>query len=261
MKLTIASIGLLAMAQTSGAVAAVYSNDFQTSVGSEWSTTFAGGLALDSTVASAGRMFLGRADGNPTLGNSNDVLKLSLSGLAAHDKVTVSFDVYVLNSWDGNGPLGNFPLGPFGPDLFGVTIAGAAPGTVSSFITTFSNLNGGEAGSDPIAGVLQSYPGPFPTLPGSAPFSGALEVGTLGYDFFGGGPGDDDSVYRLSLTFAHSDSSLALSFFGSGLQDLSDESWGLDNMSVDVNAVPLPAPVALLATSFVSLLAARRRKA
>ena len=248
----------LCLASAAGSATTVYSNDFQSAFGSEWSSNFGGGLGLDNVPADLNRRFLGRNDGAPTLGFSNDSVKLSLTGLGAHNKVTVSFDVYVINSWDGNGPQGNFCCGP---DVFGVSLVNVTPGSASGLLTTFSNLDANDRSDIPAEGVLQSYPNPFPNLPGSAPFTGAAEVGTLGYDFFGVGAGDDDSVYHISLTFDHSVSSLDLSFFGLGLQDLDDESWGLDNVTVSTTApVPLPTPLLLLGASVLGLSGARRRK-
>ena len=73
--------------------------------------------------------------------------------------------------------------------------------------------------------------------------------------------GDDDSVYHISLTFDHTVSGLELSFFGLGLQELEDESWGLDNVTVSTTApVPLPAPALLLGASLLGLARMRRRK-
>lgn len=260
MKFQTCLLGLAALGASAGAMAdTVYSTGFQGGVGAEWSiSTFGGGVGLDVAPADANRLFLGRNDG-VNLGFSNDVVKLDLSGLAAHDKVTVTFDVYVINSWDGNGPLGNFCCGP---DMFGVSLADVTPGSATGMLTTFANIDASERPEVGATGALQSYPQPFPNLPGAAAFSGAFEVGTLGYDFFGGGAGDDDSVYRISLTFDHTASNLALSFFGTGLQDLGDESWGLDNVSVSLSGpapVPLPAPALLLGSALLGLGALRRR--
>ena len=60
--------------------------------------------------------------------------------------------------------------------------------------------------------------------------TGAVENDTLGYSFFG------DSVYRLTYTFANLSDALTLNFIGSNLQDISDESWGLDNVKVTAGA-------------------------
>lgn len=245
-------------ASTAASATTVYTADFQAGFGAEWSTNFGGGLALDQAPADANRVFLGRNDGLPTLGFSNDIVKLSLGSLGAHNKVSVSFDVYVINSWDGNGELGNFCCGP---DLFGVSLANVTPGSASGLLTTFSNIDQSERPEVGASGALQSYPNAFPNLPGSPAFSGAAEVGTLGFDFFGGGVGDDDSVYRITLNFDHSAASLELSFFGLGLQDIDDESWGLDNVTVSTTApVPLPAPALLLGASLLGLLGARRKR-
>jgi hypothetical protein len=52
-------------------------------------------------------------------------------------------------------------------------------------------------------------------------------VNTLGYS--------TDSVYHLSFTFSHSASTLQLNFSGTGLEDIFNESWGLDNVEVAVD--------------------------
>ena len=70
-----------------------------------------------------------------------------------------------------------------GPDLFGVSLANVTPGSASGLLTTFSNLDADDRSDIPVSGVLQSYPSAYPNLPGSPPFSGAAEVGTLGYNF------------------------------------------------------------------------------
>ncbi|WP_217359757.1 dockerin type I domain-containing protein, partial [Dolichospermum sp. UHCC 0352] len=56
--------------------------------------------------------------------------------------------------------------------------------------------------------------------------TGAVENNTLGYNWVG------DSVYHLSYTFTNVSDALTLNFIGSGLQEITDESWGLDNVKV-----------------------------
>ena len=128
-------------ASVAASAGTVYTADFQGSIGGEWSTNNGAGLGADHAPADTNRLFLGLNDGNPTLGFSNDIVKLSLGGLGTHTKVSVSFDVYVINSWDGNGPLGNFCCGP---DMFGVSLANVTPGSASGLLTTFSNIDQSE---------------------------------------------------------------------------------------------------------------------
>jgi hypothetical protein len=75
---------------------------------------------------------------------------------------------------------------------------------------------------------MQAYPDTHPNQlsPG---FTGAEEIDTLGYSH--------DSVYDMSFTFYHHQSDLRLSFAGSPLlQGVLDESWGIDNIEVAVDA-------------------------
>ena len=83
--------------------ALIYFNDFQGTVGSEWSHT---------TVASApnpdfggNRLFLGEF--------GNDTVTLSLNGIPTHSYLSVSFELFLIHSWDGNDmTVFNDPLGP-----------------------------------------------------------------------------------------------------------------------------------------------------
>ena len=70
-----------------------------------------------------------------------------------------------------------------------------------------------------------------------------------------GGPGGffTDSAYNLSAdpvfsNIAHSASTLTLQFAiqGAGIQDLSDESWAMDQLTVAVNGIPEPSAALLL---------------
>ncbi|MBI1842659.1 MAG: hypothetical protein HYR88_17610 [Verrucomicrobia bacterium] len=177
----------------------VYANGFEGAVGAEWSAR-----PVATTPAGA-RKFLG------PFGNAGT--KLSLSGIGAHDHVQISFDLYIIQSWDGNNPS-------VGPDRFLVKVGGGS----TLLDTTFGST---------VSGVYQSYPGAF----GSSypPLTGSTEHGTLGY-LWGVAPAD--SVYHITLSFPHTSSSVAIEFSGLNLQDLTDESWGLDNVVVKAIANP-----------------------
>jgi hypothetical protein len=197
-----------------------YSNDFESAVGPEWSNT-----STDLTPV-GNRRFLGQF--------GNDIVSLSLHNLPAHEEVTVSFDLFVIRSWDGIGNLTG------GPDVWELGVANGLILLNQTLLhTTFSNTE--EVGN------LQSYPDFHPggVYPGG---TGAAEKDTLGYNLYG------DSVYALSYTFSHSNSSLSLYFLAYGLQELSDESWGIDNVTV----IPEPATICLLGLGALSLLRRKR---
>jgi hypothetical protein len=172
----------------------VYRNDFEGAVGPEWSVT-----SVDTTPS--GRRFLGWFGGQ--------TVSLSLGGLPAHGAATVAFDLFVIESWDGNDTL-------HGPDEWEMRL-GSGPVLLN---TTFSNTG--------VDGHRQAYPDAFPA--GDHPArTGAVESDTLGYTYFG------DSVYRLTFTFAHTGPNLVLDF-SALLRAVFDESWGLDNVVVHVAA-------------------------
>ena len=173
----------------------VYFNDFEEAV-EEWSN-------YDTDVTPIGqRGFLGQF--------GNTTVSLNLTDLPAHAAVTVSFDLFIIRSWDGNNQE-TF----YGPDIWELKVRNG----LTLLSTTFSN---GDS--------AQSYPDSYPggEYPG---YSGSSEQNTLGYwhplDWF-----EQDAVYQLSFTFEHSTDSLILDFSASGLQGVSDESWGLDNVRV-----------------------------
>ncbi len=188
----------------------VYSNDFEGTVGPEWSST-----SVDTTPSS--RRFLGQL--------GNDALTLTLPCLPAHVQVTLSFDLYVIRSWDGNIITQPVSGGKIGPDVWGVRDAG---GSVL-LETTFTNW----------LDFRQAYPGPYPGSD-NAPLTGVAETNSLGY-LYADRP--MDAVYHLGFSFPHSTDSLTLDFYASGLQALTDESWGIDNVRIGVVSPYLYLPL------------------
>lgn len=167
-----------------------YENNFDGGAGDEWSGPFV-------DTAPTGEQFLGEF--------ATDVITLTLSDLPAHSQVRVSFDLYILRSWDGNNAA-------HGPDIWELALDGS-----SLLNTTFSNWSTDN----------QAYPGFYPG--GDYPArTGAVANNTLGY-FWNGYP--MDATYQLTFTIDHTASDLE-SVFSSFMFDIGDESWGLDNIEV-----------------------------
>lgn len=220
-----AALSLLTAAASSASAAIAYSNDFETPVGSEWSST-----ATDVTPAGA-RRFLGQFN--------NDLVTLSLTGLPAHDTVSISFDLFILQSWDGNSQNN-------GPDRWGCGYADNILGIGGTPLldTSFSNTEE--------AGQTQDYPNAFGAGINNTGGTGSSEFNTLGYSYFG------DAVYSLTFTFPHSAADIYFGFVATGLQGINDESWGLDNVRVETRGVPAPTTITTLALA--GLAALRRRR-
>ncbi len=192
----------------------IYSNNFEGTVGPEWS------YRITDVTPVGHRRFLGQFN--------NNIVSLTLNDLPTHKKITVSFELFIIDSWDGNNHT-------WGPDIWNLQVEGGP----TLLYTTFSNTGS--------LGHNQAYPGTYPGSDYPAQ-TGAAEVNTLGYTFYG------DSVYDLSFTFPHDASSLTLDFSAQGLQSISDESWGLDNVKVSTNTVPEPSTIMLICTGLIGLL-------
>jgi hypothetical protein len=89
----------------------VYAHAIETPVGAEWSPTTAG-------TTPNGRKFLGQF--------GNETVSLTLTDLPLHGALRVSFDLFIIQSWDG---LGSSPV-----DQWGIRVDGAP-----LILTNFSN--------------------------------------------------------------------------------------------------------------------------
>jgi len=224
------SLGLLLLSSPSAYALTIYENDFQSAVGSEWSHT----LTQDAPTPYpfGARSFLGMF--------GNEKVSLSLSNLAAHSSVLLEFDLYLIRSWDGSSAGTQFD---YGDDRFKLAVAGGA----TLLDETFSN--GNPAG--------QSF-GPLANNPY---YTGASETYSLGFVFYDGIQQTSqvmDSVYRLSFNFAHDGDTLAFDFSGYGLQNLEDESWGLDNVRVSLVPEPTTLPMLAIGLALVAWVARKR---
>lgn len=194
-----------------------YFEPFERTPGSEWSQT------TTSTTPAGGRHFLGQ------FGAGSGPVRLVIDPLGPHSELKVSFDLFIIRSWDGSVASAN------GPDIFSLHVlpGPGQPPAAPLPLTTTTFCNGGVY---PEEG--QAYPGTYPASY-NVPQAGATEVNTLGY-FANGGP--CDAVYHLEFRFAHTSPSMTLDF-AAILPDISmgigNESWGLDNVSVDVPRTPV----------------------
>src|SRR5262249_22001793 len=141
----------------------------------------------------------------------DETVTLTLNDLSPHSSATLSFDLYVLKSWDGNNPN-------YGPDRWSLTVDEVA----TLLDTTFSN----NPKTGPYDLSLQNYPGA-----NSLPQTSASAVNSLGYSFYG------DSIYHLTFTFPHASESMVVRFSSSLFEGkgTDDESWGLDNVRVSTS--------------------------
>ena len=89
--------------KTPSAATEVYSNNFESAVGSEWRNVQTNQIPATSVTPVGARRFLGEFGSNE--------IRLSLNNLPAHNRVFVVFDLFVISSWDGNGTQ-------TGPDVF-----------------------------------------------------------------------------------------------------------------------------------------------
>ncbi|MCI0537741.1 MAG: hypothetical protein L0Z50_21210 [Verrucomicrobiales bacterium] len=216
------ALGLFANAYA----ADIYTQDFEGVVGPEWS------VSSVATTPVGGRKFLGEFD--------NTSVALSLAALPAHSTVSVEFDAFIIESWDGNGDA------CCGPDIFDLSVVGGPAGLIH---TTFSNHG-------PSFLNNQAYPGSYPGS-SNPDTTGATELDTLGYSLIGSAS-HTDAVYHLSATFAHSSAVIEFLFSASGLQGIGDESWGIDNVRVSVGVPDAGTGTASLLSIAILALAVTR---
>lgn len=167
---------------------------------------------------------------------TGNTVTLTLNNLPTHNSIDIGFLFAAIDSLDGTGA---FPSG----DFLHITIDG---NTV--FRESFANA---------LESQTQSY-----VSPAGVELARRVDLGF-------GGPGGyhTDSAYNLGADprfsgFLHSASTLTISFLieGEGIQALSDESWAMDNLRVDLNEVPVPGAVWLMGSALLGLMGVARRR-
>lgn len=235
------SAAALALAcATAGAQVTVFTTDFnaalapQIAPGTATLVGVQGFGGLGPAAAPFGGNFLRSATGN--------TVTLTLAGLPVHSTISLGFLFAAIDSLDGTG---TFPSG----DFLKITLDGNP-----IFRESFANAT---------LSQTQSY-----VPPAGVELARRVDLG-----FVGPGGFYTDSAYNFAAdpqfaNFAHSASSAVFAFVieGQGIQELTDESWAMDNLRVTVNSLtaPIPEPqtYALMLAGLAAVgCAVRRRRA
>ena len=169
-------------------------------------------------------------NGSIVLGNfNNNGFILEAQNLPDHEYVSLDFDLFIHDSWDGNINV------PGGPDKWRLR-AGKDIALESNrdfiFQTSFSN---GPCSTDDFC-LRQSYPGTFPLA--RDPRSSVTNDSLPGLCLERSNP-RGTSYYRIQQVFRHQDQNLYIKFEDELVQTntndmLCDESWSVDNLMVTV---------------------------
>ncbi len=154
----------------------IYDNDFESGTWSEWTSS--------ATYTTSTFTSLGNSTGLGTFLNST--VGLSFSGLGLHDEASISFELYINNSWDGDNTT-------HGPDNWSLKQDGSL-----LLATTFSNVQS----------WTQAYAGNGVSDGVNAYRTGASDFNEDG--FYG------HSVYEISYTFQHTSNTLSFDFSAAG---------------------------------------------
>lgn len=222
-----------ALAGASGARAeVVFGADFESGLPAQLAV---GQAALEGVQGYAG---LGPA-GNTFGGNflrspTGNEITLTLENLPAHTNISLGFLLAAIDSLDGTG---SFPQG----DFLRITLDG-----VELFRESFANA---------VESQVQSY----------VPPAGGVLARRVDLGFQGPGSFYTDSAYNFFLEsrlqdIVHSADSATFTFLmeGPGVQELSDESWAMDNLTVTVTPVPEPSAGWLACVGLAAALGLRR---
>lgn len=240
MKKTFLFFALFAIGLTTAtADTVVFQTDFNGSLPAEIipGTATLTGVQGFASLGPLGNQF----SGNFLRSATGNTVSLKLTGLPTHDTISLAFLFAAIDSLDGTG---TFPSG----DYFRIVFDG-----VELFSESFANA---------VPSQIQSY-----VPPPGVELARHVDLG-----FTGPGSYYTDSAYNLGAdprfsNFAHTGSTAQIDFyiFGPGNQDINDESWAMDNLTVSVRTqsdsrVPDNAStLAMLGGAFLGLAALRRR--
>jgi len=160
-----------------------------------------------------------------------------LNDIGEHDYITISFDLYIHGSWDGNS--NRFPENDKADKWnieFNHGVDYLNDSSIDFFSTTFSNS---PCSSDYC--LKQSYPESYPyeNTPKSSAFKTDLEKICFSNPRFGG---PSTTLYKVEKTFRSGGNSVLIRFYdelyqpnaiSQGVQYFKcDESWSMDNIKI-----------------------------
>lgn len=224
------ALALAALIAPAAAQTVVFQTDFESGMPAAIApgAAFLTGVQGYAGYGPAGNTFGGSFLRSPT----GNVVTLTLTGLPAHNAISLDFLFAAIDSLDGTGA---FPQG----DFFRVSVDGNP-----IFRESFANATPQQ---------IQSYVSP----PG-VELARRIDLG-----FSGPGSYYTDSAYWLGgdalfANIGHTGSTLTLEFVieGPGIQPLDDESWGIDNLRISIDTVVNPGYALAYGTSCGPVLAA-----
>ena len=191
----------------------VYASDFSQGAGDAWDVN-------ETDITPNGEPFLGPF--------ANQTASMTVSQLPPHARLKISFDLFIIATWDGNDRSAADNGQPIGPDFFTLSLANG-PTLLRS---TFSVMSDRDHLS-PIASE-QTYPAPIPSTPNHSG-DGASAINSLGFvhRFASGTVLPMDGRYAMSFTLPHTADVVTLDFAAMNLQGVQDESWGVANVKVE----------------------------
>ena len=183
-----------------------YNEDFNAAIGAEWDD--------NSTVSFRTETVLGEfnvnSTGHPTL---------SLNSLPTHDSIRVILDFYAFDTWNGNNTQ-------WGPDIWTLAVDND-----TLLHTTFSKDNNSS----------QSYPENYPaTNPGT---TGAVATNLESLNLNSThNQANKTQKFFINKSAVHTANTASITFSDQLVQDIDNDSWGIDNIKVYLFGVNSLAP-------------------
>ena len=181
----------------------IYYNDFEDSVGIAWSDT--------TTYAFVNTKLLGPFE--------NQSVDLNLTNLPVNDSVSISFDLYIHDTWEG-----------LQLNVFQIPIPGSSDRWKLELVQSNTIQGSFETSFSTHASGNQSYPDVFFTS--NPANSGAMLTGLPSrcYNHPNG-----STKYSITKTFYSNSTTGKISFKSLQNQGVCDESWGIDNVMIRNN--------------------------